>query len=149
MPSSTAWSFRIFPKILGLVVVTSVHYRVAGDLEMKMVSGGFFCRSKSLPPAAESLLAQLWPGEGAPSLLPPSLCCGGPGAPPATAAEVAQAFRQSLRRTTRKHLEGATRNSPQYEMGKVYGKKWGKSCMVICLVVRAGASFFPHMVNTP
>jgi hypothetical protein len=45
-----------------------------------------------------SLLAQLWPGEGAPSLFPPPLRFAGPGAPPATAAEVAQTFRQSLQK---------------------------------------------------
>ena len=33
-------------------------------------------------------LAQLRPGESAPSLFPPQLCFGGPGAPPHTAAEV-------------------------------------------------------------
>jgi hypothetical protein len=41
-----------------------------------------------------SLLAQLWPGEGAPSLFPPAQSFGGPGAPPTTAGEVAQTFRQ-------------------------------------------------------
>jgi hypothetical protein len=40
-----------------------------------------------------SLLARLWPGEGAPSLFPPSQSFGGPEAPPATAGEVAQTFR--------------------------------------------------------
>jgi len=37
---------------------------------------------------AGSLLAQLRAGEGAPSLFPPSLAFGGPGAPPPAAAEV-------------------------------------------------------------
>jgi len=37
---------------------------------------------------AGSLLAQLRVGEGAPSLFPPMLRFGGPGAPPPTAAEV-------------------------------------------------------------
>jgi hypothetical protein len=37
---------------------------------------------------AWSLLAQLGEGEGGPSLFPPLLCFGGPGAPPPPAAEV-------------------------------------------------------------
>jgi hypothetical protein len=41
------------------------------------------------------LLAQLWAGEGAPSLFPVP-AERGTGAPPPTAAEVAQTFRQSL-----------------------------------------------------
>jgi len=54
---------RHFPKNVCLVAVDSVHERVVGDLEKKMVSRCFFYRSKSHPPAAESLLALLWPGD--------------------------------------------------------------------------------------
>ena len=39
---------RSFLKIVGFVALASVHYRVVGDLEMKMVSGYLFCRSESL-----------------------------------------------------------------------------------------------------
>jgi hypothetical protein len=46
--------------------------------------GLFFCSEAP----AWSLLAQLLVGEGGPSLFPPPLCFGGPGAPPPAAAEV-------------------------------------------------------------
>jgi hypothetical protein len=49
---------------------------------------GFLLQFRGSPPAAESLLAQLRGGEGAPSLFPPLLRFGGLGAPPPTAAEV-------------------------------------------------------------
>jgi len=52
------------------------------------------------------LLAQLWPGEGAPSLFPPSQCFGGPGAPPATAGKVAQTFRSHSEETPAKAKRG-------------------------------------------
>jgi len=47
-----------------------------------------------------SLLALLWPGEGTPSLFPPSPRLGGPGAPPTTAGEVAQTFRSHSEETS-------------------------------------------------
>jgi len=53
------------------------------------------------------LLAQLWPGEGAPSLFPPSPRFGGPGAPPATAGEVAQTFRSHSEETSTKAKRGS------------------------------------------
>jgi hypothetical protein len=53
-----------------------------------------------------SLLAQLWPGDGAPSLFPPAQCPGGPGAPPATAGEVAQTFRSHSEETSVKAKRG-------------------------------------------
>jgi len=49
-----------------------------------------------------SLLALLWPGEGTPSLFPPSQSFGGPGAPPAIAGEVTQTFRSHSEETSAK-----------------------------------------------
>ncbi len=67
-----------------------------------MSSWCFFYRSKA---PAWSLQAQLCLGEGAPSLFPVP-AERGTGAPPPTAAEVAQASHQSLRRNTRKAKGG-------------------------------------------
>jgi len=54
-----------------------------------------------------SLLAQLWPGEGAPSLFPPPLGFGGPGAPPTTTGEVAQTFRSHSEETSAQAKRGS------------------------------------------
>jgi hypothetical protein len=62
--------------------------------------------ARAHPPAAESLLALLCPGEGAPSLFPPSPRFGGPGAPPATAGEMAQTFRSHSEETSAKAKRG-------------------------------------------
>jgi len=88
------------------VAVTAVHYKVVGDLEMKMVAGCFFCRSGSLGLVTSS--AALAGGKRPLPVPAFAMLRRARGSPPATAAEVAQAFRQSLRRHTRKHLEGAT-----------------------------------------
>jgi len=53
-----------------------------------------------------SLLALLWPVEGAPSLFPPSLGFGEPGAPPTTAGEVPQTFRSHSEETSAKAKRG-------------------------------------------
>jgi hypothetical protein len=52
-----------------------------------------------------SLLAQLWPGDSTPLSVPRS-CGTGPGAPPATAGEVAQTFRSHSEETSAKAKRG-------------------------------------------
>jgi hypothetical protein len=64
--------------------------------------------ARAHPPAAESLLALLCPGEGAPSLFPPSPRFGGPGAPPVRRRrEVAQTFRSHSEETSTKAKRGS------------------------------------------
>jgi len=78
------------------------------DCTIKAIANGAGNDSSSFVPRlpAWTLLARLRSGEGAPSLFSSLLRSDEPRAPPPAAAEVAQAFRQSLQKNHRcPHLE--------------------------------------------
>jgi hypothetical protein len=104
----SAWELRMFhggcrTYLINrwLIFIHSSYCRVEISFESENVFLVFLLSFRGSPPAAESLQAQLWAGECAPSLLPVP-AEREPGAPPPTTAEVVQASHQSLRRNTRK-----------------------------------------------